>query len=860
MRRFLCAALALITILSSLAFTACAPSGNTTEVIAVRSFPSGYDGTEEYVFENDFLSMSFNPLTTRFTVIDKKTGEEWASNPADAAESATGLTRNIMQSLLVVNYSTIEGQTTLIDSFEFSVGKENYEYEVFDDGFAVHFTIGNIEDTYYVPKAVPEWRMDQIIENLTTSEKNRMRMTYFRVYDINTLTERDNRSELLSMYPDLEENRVYVINPTLGTHLWVQAQDFFAELGYTPEDYYEDLKFYNIEREQDVPLFNISMYVKLDGRGFTVDIPYDEIQFKNNFPPVEIRVLPFFGAGSLEDEGYMLVPDGSGALINFNNGKSNQIPYSNRIYGWDEALYRDEIVFDPTAHMPVFGIEKNGSALLCVIEEGASYASVKAGVSGWWENGTYNNVFAEYSLIHKENMEISGKSAKNVVVFQRSLPAGEQIVQRYMFCDRDGYMGMAEKYREYLIKRYPHLEKQAVSAVPVAVEILGAVNKNQHILGLPVDQPFKLTSYNEATDIVNDMRARGFGEINYRLTGWFNRSVLHEVPSRVNLISRLGSQRDFENLINTVNQNDSSIYLEADFMYMRNTSIFDSFNVNRDGARFLNRKRIETHPYSFVWYGEFDRDWVKGKAYIARTNFMLGMIDDFMNKISTYGAENIAFRTIGNNLAGDYNERRPISREAAMNMQVDKLKALHGEGHGIMIQSGYAYAAPYADFITDFPLSWQGFEILDEEIPFYQIVLHGLVPYAGRPINLSEDYYLNLLRILESGAGLYFTFMQESPAVLQTSRYFIYYANQYSVWADTAEALHKEFTEQVGDIYNQFIIDYTILSRGVSITEYENGVKVLVNKSDVPYHHAETGHTIGARDYFVIRGDNLNVG
>ena len=847
-----------------LSLAACASTRGGSEEIEVRTFPRDFDGPDEYIFENDFVKMSFDPLTTHFIITDKTTGEEWASNPPDAAESAFGLTRDIMQSLLVVNYSTIEGQTTLLDSFGYSVigkeddgRKEHYTFDILDNGFAVHFTISEMEDTYILPKAVPEWRMDEITADMSASDKNRMRMMYYRVFDIDFLAPTDNLDELLERFdnPDhpFTENRIYEMNPNLGKHLKQDAQTLFESFGYTEEQYYADLIFYGFEVDENVPIFNITIIVELDGRGFKVTIPFDEIEFKSEFPPVDLRVLPFFGAGGLEDEGYMLVPDGSGALINFNNGKTGQNPYSNKVYGWDEALYRSAIVFDPKAHMPVFGIEKNGSAMLGIIEEGASYASIKAGVSGMWESGTYNNVYAEFSLIQKEELEISGKSAKNVVVFQRALPEGEQIVQRYIFCDRNGYMGMAETYREYLIEKHPHLEKPAESTVPVAIEILGAVNKNQHILGLPVDQPFKLTSYKEATDIVNDLRARGLDEVTYRFTGWFNRSVQHDVPTSVKLISQLGSRKDFENLISTVNQNNSSIYLEADFLYMRGNKPFNSFNINRDAARFLNRERIEVIPYSFVWFGEMDFQWVR-TAYLARPEYMMGLIDGYMSKITDWGANNVAFRTIGNNLAGDYHLKREVSREASMNTQVDKLRELHAAGNGIMLQSGYAYAAPYAGFITDIPLTWQGFGILDEEIPFYQIVLHGLVPYSGRPVNLAEDYDLNKLRLLESGAGLYFAFMNESPAVLQTSRYLTYYANQYSAWADTTEELYAEFTEQVGDIYNQYITDYVMLANNVSLTEYENGVKVVVNKSDVDYHFTEAGRTIEARSYFVIRG------
>jgi hypothetical protein len=855
MKRILSAVTALILI--TLTFASCSPSGGGFEHVEIRSFPLEYNGPEAYVFENNYLRMSFDPRTTRFVIDDKITGAEWSSGPGDAESAAVGLTRSVMQSLLVINYSTVEGNTTLLDSHDFSVMKEFYEYEILDNGFAIHFTIGNIERVYFVPKAVPDWRMTELTADMTPEEIRNLRNSFYRIYDINRLSTTDDRAALIEQYQNdnctperplnIENTQIWVLRPDLRAFRKAEAEELFSKYGYTPQLYHEDLQLYERSVEVTEPVFNISVYVELDDYGFSVTIPYDSIEYRTEFPPIDLRVLPFFGAGSSEDEGYIFVPDGSGALINFNNGRYNQNPYSNRVFGWDEAIYREAIVLDPRAHFPVFGVNKNENAFVCIIEEGAAYATVRAGVSGQADSGAYNNVYAEYSLISREKLEISGKSATDVWVFQRSLPRDESIVQRYMFVD-NGYMGMAEQYREYLLGLHPHLQKAETSSVPVAVEILGAINKNQHVLGVPVDQPFSLTTYNQAADIISNMTDRGFGEVNYRLVGWFNRSILHEIPTNVNLISRLGSTRDFRNLISAADENDSEIFLEADFLFMRNNKAFNSFNLNRDGSRYINRKRVETYPYSFVWYGEMD--WWGVKANMARPSYMMNLIDGFMTQIASHGANNVAFRTIGNNLAGDYHERRFVSREGAMNMQVDKLRELRNGGHNIMIQSGYSYAAPYADFITDIPLSSQGFGILDHEIPFYQIVLHGLVPYAGRPVNLAEHNEMNILRSIESGAGLYFAFMHESPAVLQTSRFHTFYANQYDTWIDTAETLYREFSEQVGDIYNQFITDYVILSRDVSLTRYENGVQVIVNKSNAPFTHE--GNVVGAKNYIVI--------
>jgi len=320
------------------------------------------------------------------------------------------------------------------------------------------------------------------------------------------------------------------------------------------------------------------------------------------------------GAGGWDDEGYLFVPDGSGALIYFNNGKHNQQFYNSVVYGWDEGLVRNAIVTDSRSPFPVYGIQKNGNTLLCIIENGASYANVRADVSG--RNSSWNFVSARFSMVHSELMNISGRSQREVFQYERSLPEGESITLRFIVCEQDGYVGMAKEYRKWLLNRFPSLNKRQESGIPVAIEIPGAVNKTQHLLGVPLDLPLKLTSYNEAAGMIEDFAEFGWKNVSIKLNGWFNRSVDHSIPTKIKLIKRLGSKNDFINLVDTAKQKGYELYPEVDFFFMKDKKPFDGFNLYRDASRYINRERIQRYPYSFVWFGERNR-WGK-LSYVAK--------------------------------------------------------------------------------------------------------------------------------------------------------------------------------------------------------------------------------------------------
>jgi hypothetical protein len=258
---------------------------------------------------------------------------------------------------------------------------------------------------------------------------------------------------------------------------------------------------------------------------------------------------------------------------------------------------------------------------------------------------------------------------------------------------------------------------------------------------------------------------------------------------------------------------------------------------------------VEQYPYSFVWFGE-RTSWGK-LSRLARPAAMMKMIDGFTKKAAALGLHNIAFRSMGAKLSGDYNEKRAVSREASVKMRQEKLAELDSAGIGILINTGFAYSVPWAAVITDMALDDQGFGITDASVPFFPIVLHGLVPYTGRAINLAEDYTKNLLKTIESGAGLYFSFMAEETAVLQETRFRQFYANEYDKWVTDADALYQRFSADFAGLYNQAIEDHSILAPGVTLTAYEDGTRVIVNAGGDSWNYNDI--IIKAGGYAVLR-------
>ena len=806
---------------------------------------------EDVVLENEYLRLNFLHNTAEIILTEKATGVQWRSNPPDPEGDrlADVVTRQLMESQLSLDYADTAGIGMTLQSGIYSVQRGAYNYEVVDGALEVRYTVGDLARAYRIPPAMPEDRMALYLDQMDWEERGIVESTY-RLYDINNLRMNDDRTQLLSDFPELREIKLWVLRAASPDYMKEIAEENFKLAGYTMEDYVEDSLRYELKGESVRPAFSLTLRYILDGKSLVVNVPFDKIGYRSAFPITQLALLPFMGSGDVNDTGYMLVPDGSGAIINFNNQKQNQLSYSINMYGWDEAVRRDAVISDNKALFPAFGINKNNNALLCVIEEGSAYASVRADVSG--RNSSWNRVYPIFTMVHGALMDIAQRSQRAVFLYEQTLPAGECITLRYTPCSEPGYMGMAKEYRSWLFKNYPFLkERRGADEVPIAVEIIGAVNKTQHRLGLPMDLPLKLTSYKETENMINDFSGFGWKNVHIKLNGWFNRSVDHTVPTKIKLIKGLGSRKSFISLVDAAENNGYELYPEVDFMFMRDVKLFSGFNIYRDASRYVNRERVQRFPYSFIWFGERTQ-WGK-LNYLARPAATVRMIDDFMPKAEKLGMKNIAFRNMGTRLAGDYHEKRHISREESMKVRQAQYEKMTQNGNEILVHTGNVYSVPWASIITDMVIDDQSFGITDSSVPFLPIVLHGYVPFTGRAINLAEDYTKNLLKTVESGAGLYFSFMVEETAELQETKFRQFYANEYGKWIGDADKMYKQFNSDFGHLYNQHIADHQILSHNITVTVYEDGTRVFVNASDNDWNH--NGIVIKADSYIVRRGE-----
>ena len=823
---------------------------DTEEEVVAPPVISYYEGDKKpLIMENDDLRFELDPTTTQFTLTEKATGRQWLSNPANAAQDPVAVAANkaLLQSTLVVTYSSASG-TIDFNNYQYSIENGSYSVDQAEDGtVSVTYSVGKIEKIYILPTAITVERYKAFTDTMSKKDAKKVAGVY-TLYKPEKVAAMDDKDELLALYPSLAEQELYVLKSSTSENNKKSIASIFEASGYTMEDYESDMQLVAGAAANTDAVFNVTMEYSLEGKDLLVRIPYEKIRYRAAFPITYVTVLPMFGAAGTEENGYMFIPEGGGALIAFNNGKLSQNSYYANMYGWDYGSERTEVVSETKNTFPVFGMIKNGASFLCMMEGAPSYGGVQADIS--MRYNSYNWICAKYNVLHSDRYNVSAKTARLVYMFEKELPQ-DTIVQRYRFLDTDSYVDMARAYGDYLRERHPELATRAADAeLPVSVELVGAIDKKVVRFGLPVNAVIPTTTFQQAQEIIADLQSSGVRNMSVRMTGWSNGGVDQKVLTRVKPIGSLGGSSGMQKLIQAAKSGGVPLYFDGITCFAYNSGLLNGFIPFRDAARFTTREQIRIYPYSPIFY---QQDEFFEPFYLVRPAFAQRMADNLMAALDKADAYGVAFRDIGYLLSGDYDQKDTTTREQAKQMHIDTLRSAHEKGQAVMIKEGYDYAMPYADLITDMDLNGIEYSIIDRMVPFYQIAIHGAVEYTGASVNLCDDWQTELLRCAEYGAGLNFTFMAEDGKILQDTLHSDLYGAGYDAWRGNAAALINGYQQAMQGLGSQKIVGHEALSEDVRVTEYENGARVYVNYG-VSDYEAE-GFAVPARSYQVIRGD-----
>ncbi len=539
----------------------------------------------------------------------------------------------------------------------------------------------------------------------------------------------------------------------------------------------------------------------------------------------EVTIMGSFGAASDEEEGYFVIPDGCGAIVNFNNNKSMEASsYSQPVYGRDiTAVPTSRGAVTEQIYLPVYGIVKENNALLAVAARGDANARLNVQVSG--DPGTrYNFCNFTFVLRGTDTYYMSGNGNEAFTVFENGGIKTGDIEMRYYPVSGGSadYSGIARRYRRYLIEEKGMTVRTDENTAPLYIDLYGGVQKKKSILGIPMTVKQSVTSFEQAEGILSRLKGSGAEDMVISYENWTNDGIGNKIDTDAVPAHILGGKKGFSSLKSYVSGNGWSLYPASDNRDFRSGNGYYSFTdtaVRISGAysRIVSYDRAYGIPDGF------------------RKNLSL-LSPEYFGKVSSGIAESyagsglygVAASKLTTSLYGDYG-RHTTSRSDAMDLLTESYSRLDETLPGGIIADGAnAYALPYVSHIKNVPLSSSRFDIFDRDIPFYQIVVHGLVPYSTTAVNGSADSRTMLLMAAATGSCLRYDMICEETSVLKDTELDTLFYAESSGRTDTAGeeyALLRPLLEKIGACT---IEEYDV-SGDIITTEYSDGTKVITD-------------------------------
>ena len=546
--------------------------------------------------------------------------------------------------------------------------------------------------------------------------------------------------------------------------------------------------------------FQVDIY--LTPQGFGVYFNPSTIEETNaNFRLLGLQFFPYFGS-TREDvyPGYMVLPDGVGALIRTN--RRYDTSFQSDYFGSDLGYGRTSV---EELSLPIYGIihQVGGFGFFNEIISGAENTTMLANF--WGRNTRYQRMTNRYNVrrIYRTIINRAGDGRDSIIPNLITVPYDAQY-QMLTGIQAD-YVGIAKQYQANLVANNVLTQKE-----PEQMPMQIAYMMNEREPTFFGTQRVAMTSPQQAKVITETLADLGIEEQVVVLKGWSEDGLSFRQPYRF-VHPDTNGLRD---LISYADTNTIPIYLEQD--YAVSSELSSRVNFNQDVARSYAKtkmsyqlNRLDNQPIDeYYLYPEVAQD---------KLNLDL-------NTIENLGVDGLSLPYLGKTLYSYFNQNY-YSRTETKTI----FESMADSIPGTAMHRPSSYMFPYLNQYLDVPITNSQRDIYSDLVPLIPLVLKGYTPLFTPYLNFNALGRERLLQMIDFGVNPSYLISEQASALLRFTYSNRYFTTAYSDFAEEMVLVYDFLSFAYQATQGTTVTARTMLTTGVSRIQYDNGVKIYVN-------------------------------
>lgn len=600
---------------------------------------------------------------------------------------------------------------------------------------------------------------------------------------------------------------------------YVDSENYTASVQNTDEEmhveYVQTKDTVTAHASVDAAGISFDVIFALKGNTLVVSVPSDSVMETQENRITALELLPFLGASIDSENGYILFPDGSGALYEFGKHDVNSASfyqkdvYGDYFYDYDKSI-RDVETGVKKVMLPVFGIKQGEGAILAAVTKGQASTSIKLSPSGYiYEAARISPIFN-----YRYSYEMETANAGAFVILQEKTRETSDFEVQYTFLAGEdaNYSGMARVYRDFLLKN-------------------GLLNKSEYTSSVSMDyllslqKPMMLWSENVAAstfsggvDILKNLRENGIDNVKLNLLGW-QKNGYNVYPSHFPVSGVCGGGSGLRSLLSEAEKLKGTVVINDNFFLAQNTQKGYS---KRDDLAYNTKNKI---------YADNDEVNFLMDVRAAKNTFS----GSWMNKAKDLTVNAINLDDIARTFYANGSAQNPLKRTATESELSSMLEIADKNFSYVGVSGGNLYGLKYADFLYDIPESSSRDFVFDRDVPFFQMVVHGSLSYTAEiPGNFSNDYEQTVLRWAEYGFVPYFSVSESSATALKDCYNEGVLVSSFADISAKITDTARQFEDSFASLRKVAIYSHQLKDNGLIEVRYENGTRVLINYSAEP--------------------------